>query len=82
MEDEFERETEPAASLDPPSKKPPTAVATAEAPRPDDSGRAKVRALIGPGPTSWLGKWVNSVLDVVDIAADVARDAVLAVTRR
>jgi hypothetical protein len=82
MEDDFEHTTQPAGDLDPPDRKPPTAVGTAEAPRPDDAGGAKVRALIGPGSTSWLGKWVNTVLDVVDIAAEVARDAVLSVTRR
>ena len=82
MEDEFERQTEPAGSLDPPSRKPPTAVATAEAPGPHNPGGTKVRALLQAGPTSWLGKWVNAVLDTVDIAADLARDAVLSVTRR
>ena len=82
MEDDFEHKTEPAGDLDPPSRKPPTAVATAEASKPDDSGGARVRALIGPGTTSLLGKWVNAVLDTVDIAADLARDAVLSVTRR
>ena len=82
MEDEFERQTEPSASLDPPSKKPPTAVATAEAPRPDDARPVKVRGLLQAGPGSWLGTWVTRVLDAVDVAADLARDAVLSVTRR
>lgn len=82
MEDEFERQTESEASLDPPSRKPPTAVGTAEAPKPDDSGGTRVRALIGAGSTSWLGRWVSTILDVVDSAADAARDAVLGLTRR
>ena len=83
MDDDFDRKTEPAGDLDPPDRKPPTAVGTEEAPRPDDrAGTPKVRALLKSGQSSWLGKWVNAVLDTVDIAADLARDAVLSVTRR
>ena len=82
MEDDFEHKTEPAGDLDPPDRKPPTAVGTAEAPGPDEAGGTRVRALLQSGQTSLLGKWVNAVLDTVDSAADLARDAVLSVTRR
>ncbi|HYC51454.1 MAG TPA: hypothetical protein VEB19_10140 [Gemmatimonadaceae bacterium] len=80
MEDEFSRETEPAASLDPPSKKPPTAIATADAPGPDNPGRALPR--VRASRSGSLGRWVNAVLDTVDVAADLARDTLLSLGRR
>jgi hypothetical protein len=82
MEDNFEPKTEPAGDLDPPASKPTTAVGTAEAPGPDDGGGTRVRALLQSGQSSLLGKWVNAVLDTVDVAADLARDTFLSVTRR
>ena len=79
MEDDFSRETEPSAALDPPSRKPPTAVGTAEAPGsdPGQPGRRGQAVAIKRAQAipNWFGKWISKALDVVDVLADAASEA-------
>jgi hypothetical protein len=73
MEDEFERETQPSGALDPPSRKPPTAVGVAT---PGPGGEGGRSALVRARTTSsWLGKLLNRTLDVVDELGDVVAEA-------
>jgi hypothetical protein len=74
MEDEFEREIEPKRDLDPPSRKPPTAVGAATSgPAPERSRSVSmVRAKAAP---NWLGTFVTRTLDVVDELGDLVAEA-------
>jgi hypothetical protein len=74
MENEFERETQPSGALEPPSRKPPTAVGVATPGSSPERGRpaALVRAAATP---NWLGKFLSRTLDVVDELGEIVAEA-------
>jgi hypothetical protein len=74
MEDEFAPETEPFGALEPPSRKPPTAVGVATPGSSPERGQpaSVVRARATP---SWLGRFLSRTLDVVDELGDVVAEA-------
>jgi hypothetical protein len=68
-EQEFSRETQPAGSLGPPERKPPTAIGVSD--YGDSSGRhpegSVVRQYARP---NWLLKFFSQALDVIDELGD------------
>lgn len=67
MEDDFNPETEPAGSLDPPPRKPPTAVTAAGSSRPEHPPHSLVSA---PATPNAFGRFLSRAFDVIDEAAD------------
>jgi hypothetical protein len=68
IEDEFQPNTEPSGSLDPPSRKPPTAVGTAGSDsNPDDRRYSVVTVVAKPNA---LGRFLSRAFDMIDEAAD------------
>jgi len=74
MEDEFFRETQPSGALEPPSRKPPTAVGVATPGDGGEGGRPASVALATARP-NWFGKFVSRTLDVVDELGDIVAEA-------
>lgn len=69
-DDEFVPETEPAGSLDPPRRKPPTAVAAdASAPAPGERPLG-VRAWKRKTSVSVVARTVHSIFDALDAIGD------------
>lgn len=69
MDDEFIRKTQPEGALGPPSRKPPTAVATAT-PNPEHRREPIVRAR-----RPILFRFLSRTLDVVDEVGDIIASA-------
>ena len=68
MQDEFEPKTEPSGSLNPPTRKPPTAVATGSSgPEPERNPHAIAVASRTPNA---FGRFLSQAFDVLDEAAD------------
>ena len=67
-DDDFVPETEPAGSLDPPSRKPPTAVALGTQGS-EPKGRPDGITVVSAKP-SWLGRFLIRAFDALDEAAD------------
>jgi hypothetical protein len=74
MEDEFQPKTDPSGSLDPPSRKPPTAVSTAGSGS-DPKGRRHAITVTSVATPNALGRFLNRAFDVVDDAADTVAKA-------
>jgi hypothetical protein len=71
IEDEFQP-TDPSRSLDPPSRKPPTAVGTADSGSSDNRRYSVVTVEATPNA---LGRFLSRAFDVIDEAADTVADA-------
>ena len=73
IEDDFQPKTDPFGSLDPPSRKPPTAVRAADSGSdPDDLRHSVVSVVATPNA---LGKFLSRAFDMIDEAADTIADA-------
>ena len=73
IEDEFQPKTDPFGSLDPPSRKPPTAVSAADSGSSgDDRGYSVVNVAVIPNA---LGRFLSRAFDIIDEAADTIADA-------
>ena len=73
IEDEFQPKTDPFGSLDPPSRKPPTAVSSANSGSgPDDRRHSVVSVEATPNA---LGRFLTRAFDMIDEAADTVADA-------
>jgi hypothetical protein len=73
LEDEFQPKTDPSGSLEPPPRKPPTAIATAgSGPDPGNRGRSVVRVAAAPNA---FGRFLKRAFDVIDEAADTVANA-------
>ena len=73
MQEDFEPKTELSGSLDPPSPKPPTAVATGSpGPEPEDRRVAVTRSVTTPNA---FGRFLSRAFDVIDEAADKVAEA-------
>lgn len=72
--DEYQPETDPSGAMDPPQRKPPTAVAAAggSGSEGEPRGHAIVRVAAKP---NWLGRALNKAFDVLDEAADTVAEA-------
>lgn len=73
MDDEFDRETQPSGALEPPSRKPPTAVGVATPGSSPERGRPVSVAVVAARP-NWLSTFVSRTLDVVDELGDVVAE--------
>jgi hypothetical protein len=73
MDDEFDRETQPSGALEPPSRKPPTAVGVAT-PGPGPEGGRSVSLAVAAATPNWLGRFVSRTLDIVDELGDVVAE--------
>ena len=67
-EDDLVPETEPAGALDPPSRKPPTAVASGA--QGGESGDRSHAVTVVRGNPNWLGRFLSRAFDALDEAAD------------
>ena len=67
-EDDLVPETEPAGALDPPSRKPPTAVALGDAGS-EPGDRPVAIAVVGSNPNR-LGRFLSRAFDALDEVAD------------
>ena len=72
-EDDFVPETEPAGSLEPPSRKPPTAVGLGDAG--SEPGDSPVAITVVSSRPNWLGRFLSRAFDAVDEAADTVATA-------
>jgi len=73
IEDEFQPKTDPFGSLDPPSRKPPTAVGAANSGSdPDDRRHSVVSVVATPNA---LGRFLSRAFDMIDEAADTIANA-------
>ena len=68
IDDEFQPKTDPFESLDPPSRKPPTAVSAADSGSgPEDRRHSVVSVVATPNA---FGRFLSRAFDVIDEAAD------------
>ena len=75
MQEDFEPKTELSGSLDPPSRKPPTAVATGSpGPEPEDRRVAVTQSVAVATPNAF-GRFLSRAFDVIDEAADKVAEA-------
>ncbi len=74
MQDDFEPKTEPSGSLDPPSRKPPTAVGGA-APGSEPEYRKPHSIVMASAQPNWLGRFLTKAFDTLDKAADTVADS-------
>ena len=73
-DDDLVPETEPAGSLEPPSRKPPTALALGDAgSEPGDRPLVAI-TVVGSKP-NWLGRFLRRAFDGLDEAADTVATA-------
>ncbi len=75
MSAEFDPTPEPRGALVPPSRRPPTAIATDTPPPPRPSHVARARAANAPWLLRALGGLVSAALDAADAAGDAIRAA-------
>jgi len=73
MEDESAPETQPSGALEPPSRKPPTAVGIATPGSHPERGRSLV--VPATATPNWLGEFLSRTLDVVDELGDIVAEA-------
>lgn len=74
MNEEFFRKTEPSGALDPPSRKPPTTVGLAVAPRPQPGRPARAALRSAMRAPNWLGRWLSRTFAAVDALADATAE--------
>ena len=73
-QDDFEPKIEPSGALDPPSRKPPTAVGAA-APGSEPEYRKPRSIVTAFAQPNWLGRFLTSAFDTLDKAADTVADS-------
>jgi hypothetical protein len=72
--DEHRPDTDPSGAMDPPDRKPPTAVAAAGGSGSDPRARGHAVVHVAAMP-NWLGRALNKTFDVLDEAADTVAEA-------
>jgi len=74
MQDDFRPETQSSGDLEPPSRKPPTAVGTG-APEPDPEDRRFAIAATTERTPNAFGRFLSRAFDVLDEMADTVANA-------